>query len=251
MTRDEIIRQLEAQADPAAVAGMARYGIVGAKVYGVKIPDLRRMARAIGRDHRLALDLWATNSRETRILASMVDDWRQVDESQMEAWVVDFDSWELCDQVCGNLFARTPFAFDKAMAWSERPEEFVKRAGFVLMADLSHRSSALADEELSAFLPVIEREAGDGRNFVKKAVNWALRDIGKRNAALNVEAVAVAARLKGRPEPGARWNGNDAWRELTSEAVQARLAGVRKPKARAAPKPAPGTPASDGPGTLE
>jgi 3-methyladenine DNA glycosylase AlkD len=225
MTRDEIVRQLEARADPAAVAGMARYGITGAQVYGVKVPVLRQMARDIGRSHALALDLWAHNSRETRVLASMIDEWRAVDEAQMEAWVADFDSWEVCDQVCGNLFAKTPYAFDRALAWSERSEVFVKRAGFVLMANLAHRSSNLPDERLAAFLPIIEREAGDGRNFVKKAANWALRDIGKRNQALNTEVIVVAARLKERPEPSARWNGNDAWRELTSATVQKRLAG--------------------------
>jgi 3-methyladenine DNA glycosylase AlkD len=130
----------------------------------------------------------------------------------------------VCDQACGNLFAHTPLAYAKSLEWSARPEAFVKRAGFVLMADLAHRDQKTSNAALLAFLPVIEREAGDGRNFVKKAVNWALRDIGKRNLVLNVDAIAVADRLRQRSEPAARWNGGDAWRELTSEAVQARLA---------------------------
>lgn len=220
---EEILRRLREQADPAAVAGMARYGIVGQEVLGVKIPALRAMAREFGRDHELAAQLWAYPSRETRVLATLVDHWKWVDQTQMDTWALDFDNWELCDQTCGNLFAHTPYAYAKAMEWSARPEEFVKRAGFVLMADLAHRDQKTADEALAAFLPVIEREAGDARNFVKKAVNWALRDIGKRNPALNAQAVATADRLIVRPEPSARWNGRDARRELTSEKVQAML----------------------------
>ena len=223
MTYDEIIERLQSQRNPDAVAGMARYGIVGQEVFGVKVPILRAMAREAVPDHALALRLWAYPSRETRVLATMIDRPPWVDEAQMEAWAADFDSWEVCDQACGNLFAHTPFAYAKAMAWSARPEEFVKRAAFVLMADLAHKDKKTSDEALLAFLPAIEREADDGRNFVKKAVNWALRDIGKRNAALNVQAVAVARRLAERPEPPARWNGRDARRELTSEAVQKRL----------------------------
>ena len=224
LTYEEILVRLRAAAAPDAVAGMARYGIVGAEVFGVKVPVLRAMAKETGRDHALALRLWAYPSRETRVLATMVERPQWVDEAQMEAWAADFDSWEVCDQACGNLFAHTPLAYAKALAWSARPEAFVKRAGFVLMADLAHRDQKTSDAALQAFLPVIEREAGDGRNFVKKAVNWALRDIGKRNLVLNVDAIAVADRLRRRPEPAARWNGGDAWRELTSEAVQARLA---------------------------
>jgi 3-methyladenine DNA glycosylase AlkD len=220
---DEILSRLEAQRDPAAVAGMARYGIVGQEVFGVKVPVLRAMAKEAGRDHALALRLWAYPSRETRVLATMVDHWKWVDEAQMEGWVVEFDSWEVCDQACGNLFAHTPFAYAKALGWSERPEEFVKRAGFVLMADLAHRDKKTTDEALTAFFPIIEREASDSRNFVKKAVNWALRDIGKRNFALNTEAIAAAERLIAQPSPAARWNGRDAMRELMSDKVQAAL----------------------------
>jgi 3-methyladenine DNA glycosylase AlkD len=202
---------------------MAQYGIVGQEVFGVKVPVLRQMAKEAGRDHELAQRLWAYPSRETRVLATMIDHWKWVDEAQMEAWVADFDSWEVCDQACGNLFAHTPFAYAKALEWSARSEEFVKRAGFVLMADLAHQDKKTTDADLATFLPVIEREAGDGRNFVKKAVNWALRDIGKRNLALNAQAIATAERLIAQPTAPARWNGRDALRELTSEKVQAML----------------------------
>ncbi len=224
VTYEEILDRLRAGRDADAIAGMARYGIVGAEVFGVKVPVLRALAKEAGRDHALALRLWAYPSRETRVLATMVDRPPWVDGAQMEAWAADFDSWEVCDQTCGNLFAHTPWAYAKAVEWSARPEEFVKRAGFVLMADLAHRDQKTSDAALLACLPLIEREAADGRNFVKKAVNWALRDIGKRNAALNAAAVATAERLVAQPSPAARWNGRDARRELTSEAVQARLA---------------------------
>ena len=223
MTYDAILEWLKTQHDPAAVAGMARYGIVGREVFGVKVPELRRLARETGRDHDLARQLWAYPSRETRVLATMVDHWRWVDEAQMESWVMDFDSWEICDQACGNLFGHTLLAYTKAFEWSGRPEEFVKRAGFVLMAELAHRDMKTSDADLIAFLPIIEREAGDGRNFVKKGVNWALRDIGKRNLALNTQAIAVAERLVAHPAPSARWNGRDALRELSSDKVQAML----------------------------
>ena len=220
---DEILSQLEARRDPVAGAGMARFGIVGQRVFGVKVPVLRQMAKEAGRDHDLAQQLWAYPSRETRILATMIDHWKWVDEAQMEGWVVDFDSWEVCDQACGNLFAYTLFAYAKAIAWGARPEEFVKRAGFVLMADLAHRDKKTTDEALAAFFPIIEREAADGRNFVKKAVNWALRDIGKRNLTLNAEAIATAERLIAQNSTAARWNGRDALCELTGDRVQSVL----------------------------
>lgn len=223
LTFEAIHRRLQEQRDPAAVAGMARYAIVGQEVFGVKVPILRRWAKEAGRDHDLAAQLWACPSRETRILASMIDHWKWVDDAQMEAWAADFDSWEVCDQACSNLFAHTPFVYDKAMTWSARPEEFVKRAGFVLMAELTRRDRQTTDETLAAFFPVIEREAADERNFVKKAVNWALRDIGKRNLVLNAQAIAVAERLIALPSPSARWNGRDALRELTSDKIQTRL----------------------------
>lgn len=220
LSYDEILTRLREGRDPTAVAGMARYGIVGREVFGVKVPVLRAMAKEAGRDHDLAQRLWEYPSRETRVLATMIDHWKWVDEAQMERWVTDFDSWEVCDQTCGNLFAYTSFAYAKAMEWSGRPEEFVKRAAFVLMADLAHRDKKTSDDDLIAFFPLIEREAGDGRNFVKKAVNWALRDIGKRNLPLNGQAIITAERLLLLPHPSARWNGRDALRELTSDKVQ-------------------------------
>jgi 3-methyladenine DNA glycosylase AlkD len=210
---------------------MARFGINPDRALGVRIPDLRRLAKEIGTDHRLALALWRTKVHEARILASMLDDPAAVTEDQMDSWASDFDSWDLCDQCCGNLFDRTPLAYRKAVEWAGRDEEFVKRAGFALMAWAAVHDKTADDRIFLEFLPVIEREAGDDRNFVKKAVNWSLRQIGKRNRRLHRSAVAVATRLGKRDDSRtARWIGTDALRELASEGVRGRVltAGDRR-----------------------
>ncbi len=219
----EIVAELESLADSANVAGMARYGINPENTLGVSIPRLRAMAKRIGRDHALARELWASGIHEARVLAGLVDDPARVTAAQLERWVKDFDSWDVCDGVCSNLFDRTPFAHEKAVAWSARPEEFVKRAGFVLMAALAVHDKKALDERFRKFLPLIEREAADERNFVKKAVNWALRQIGKRNRALNRDAIAAAKRIRKIDSRSARWIAADALRELESDAVRERL----------------------------
>ena len=203
---------------------MARFGINPERALGVRIPDIRQLAKELGTDHGLALALWRTEVHEARILASMVADPERVTERQMESWVRGIDSWDVCDQVCGNLFDRTPFARAKAVEWAGREQEFVKRAGFAIMAWRAVHDRVADDREFLELLPVIEREAGDPRNFVKKAVSWALRQIGKRSRPLNRAATAVAKRLaEGGESPAARWVGRDALRELTSDAVRARL----------------------------
>jgi 3-methyladenine DNA glycosylase AlkD len=218
-----VLGLLREAADPASVAGMARYGINPQGTLGVSMPFLRGLARRIGRDHPLALDLWASGVHEARILATLVDDPRLVTEEQMESWVKDLDSWDVCDQLCGNLFDRTPFAYDTAAVWSSRQEPFVKRAGFVLMARLAVHDKATADEPFHAFLALVEREASDDRNYVMKAVNWALRQIVKRNAALHAHAVATAETVVVMDPKAARWVGADALRELRSDALRRRL----------------------------
>jgi 3-methyladenine DNA glycosylase AlkD len=202
---------------------MARYGINPENTLGVSIPSLRAMAKRIGTDHALALDLWASGIHEARVLAGLVDDPALVTAAQLERWAKDFDSWDVCDGVCSNLFDRTPYAWDKAVAWSARSREFVKRAGFVLMAALAVHDKTAPDERFKNFLPLIEREAVDERNFVKKAVNWALRQIGKRNRALNRDAIAAAKRIRKVDSRSARWIAADALRELESDAVRQRL----------------------------
>ncbi len=218
-----VLRELEALGDPSSAAGMARFGITPAHTFGVRLPALRALARRLGRDHELALALWEQDNREARILASMVAVPDRVTEAQMEAWAAAFDYWEICDQVVMNLFRRTRFAVTKAHAWSERDETFVKRAGFVLMAQLAAGRGRADEATLRAFLPVIAREACDDREMVKKAVNWALRQIGKRTLALHRAAIATAEAILAEGTAAGRWIARDALRELRSEAVRARL----------------------------
>jgi 3-methyladenine DNA glycosylase AlkD len=224
-TAQEILEKLKAQANPGNVEGMARYGINPQNTLGVPMPVLRGMAREIKRDHPLALKLWDSGLHEARILAGLIADPGQVDEQLMERWVHDFDSWDVCDQVCSNLFDRTPFAYSKAVEWSSRQPEFVKRAGFVLMAALAVHDKKAPDSAFEPFFPLILREAADGRNFVKKAVNWALRGLGKRNRVLNARAIQTAQDIALMDSKTARWVAAGAVRELTSESIQTRLAG--------------------------
>ncbi|GAB4428900.1 MAG: DNA alkylation repair protein [Anaerolineae bacterium] len=224
MDDKEILAYLQTQANPENVAGMARFGITGQHVLGVPKPVLRQLAKDIGKNrHDLALKLWDSGVLEARVLASLIDAPAQVTDAQMERWVSDFDSWDVCDQCCLNLFRKTALAYPKALAWSRREEEFVKRAGFVLMATLAVHDKKAPDEQMLRFLPVITAGATDERNFVKKAVNWALRQIGKRNLALNRQAIATAQSLAEADSRSARWVGRDALRELTDPKVQARL----------------------------
>lgn len=209
-----ILSQLREMSTSAAREGMQRFGIDTTHALGVSIPALRALAKEIKKDHALALALWETGYHEARILASMIDDPAQVTVRQIDAWVKGFNSWDLCDQVCGNLFDRTAFAVEKAMAFSKRKEEFVKRAGFVLMAEYAVHNKRAEDKVFLAFLPLIEKEACDDRNFVKKAVNWALRQIGKRNARLRQAAISTAERILLQDSNAARWIARDALREL-------------------------------------
>lgn len=220
---EEILKRLKAQANPANVEGMARYGINPHNTLGVSMPVLRAIARETRRNHSLALELWDSGIHEARILAALVADPEQVDEEQMEGWVHDFDSWDVCDQVCSNLFDKTPFAYRKAVEWAGRQPEFVKRAGFVLMAALAVHDKKAADQAFEVFFPIILREATDERNFVKKAVNWALRGIGKRNRTLNAQAIEFAQQISQLDSGVARWIGRDALRELASDKIQAKL----------------------------
>ncbi|HML25700.1 MAG TPA: DNA alkylation repair protein [Methanomethylovorans sp.] len=218
-----IIVELKFLSNPSALKGMASFGITPGKAYGVAIPELRRIAKSIGKDHELAASLWAYGYRETQILASMVDDVRYVTEEQMEQWVSEFDYWEICDQCCMNLFEDMPCAYDKAAEWSHSEEEFVKRAGFVLMARLAVSDKKASDERFIAFFPMIKEGALDKRNFVKKAVNWALRQIGKRDLSLNARAIELAEELQQTDSISARWVAADAIRELTGEKVRQKL----------------------------
>jgi 3-methyladenine DNA glycosylase AlkD len=203
---------------------MARFGIVAKKVYGGwSIPELRKLAREIGRGHALARELWASEIYEARVLATLIEEPEKVTARQMNQWAKDFDNWAVCDGACINVFRYTRFAHQKCMEWGARREEFVKRAAFALMAGLAVADKAASDIAFRKFLPLIKRAAVDERNMVKKGVNWALRQIGKRNARLNRAALAACREIHRLDSRAARWIASDARRELESPAVQRRL----------------------------
>lgn len=216
---DILIEHLKSLSNPEDVAGMARFGVGGEKVLGIRIPVLRKLARTHRNDHQLATALWASGIHEARILASMVDDPRQVTEAQMEAWVSDFDSWDLCDQVCMNLFDKHPLAYEKAVEWSMREGEFVKRAGFAMMAVLAWHDKTADDTAFEPFFARIQAGAQDERNFVKKAVNWALRQIGKARPGLASRCIQLAKELAESESKSARWVGKDALREFEKKRI--------------------------------
>jgi len=220
---NEILDRLRSLGDPRNVGGMARYGIRVTKAFGVSAPNLRTLAKEVGRDHELAAQLWRTGVHDARIFASLIDDPAKVTIPQMERWAKDFNSWAVCDSACGCLFDKTPYAWDKAVEWTGRQEEYVKRAGFVLMATLAVHDKKAPDDRFEAFLPLIVQHATDERNFVKKAVNWALRQIGKRNRYLNGIAIRAAQEIRRIDSKAARWIASDALRELTAERVRRRL----------------------------
>ena len=218
-----IIEKLKSLSDPNAALDMARYGINTKTAYGVSIPDLRKIAKNSGKSHALARELWQSGIHEARILASMIDEPAIVTAGQMDSWAKDFDSWDLCDQCCNNLFYKTPFAYQKAFEWSSGSSEFVKRAGFVMIAALSVHDKKAGDDKFEKFLPVIKRESADERIYVKKAVNWALRQIGKRNMSLNKKAMDTANEILKINSKTAKWIASDAIRELTGRKIQERL----------------------------
>ncbi len=232
-----VIAQIAAAGSADNRAGMSRYGINTESAYGVPVRDLRRMARDLGTDHDLALALWGTGNHEARILASMVDEPRLVTPQQMDDWAAEFDSWDVCDQVASNLFDRTPWAYDKVHLWSADEREWVKRAAFAMAAALAVHDKTAADERFLEILELVRGAAGDGRNFVKKAVSWALRNIGKRNRRLHAAALETAVAVLASAEAlavadsrdpaarSARWVACDALRELRSERVVDRMRG--------------------------
>jgi 3-methyladenine DNA glycosylase AlkD len=227
---EEVLQLLRKKASPRNVRGMASFGMSAEGRLGVSVPEMRRIARLAGKDHRLALALWKTGIAEARIVASMVAEPDRVTARQMDTWVIGIDSWDICDQVCGNLWDKTPFAWSKARAWARQEEEFVRRAGFALIACLAWHDKRAADARFVAMLPVIRRGAVDDRNFVKKAVSWALRNIGKRNRALHRQALRLARELRHREDRASHWIGNDACRDLERRAPAGRGTKARSTK---------------------
>jgi len=220
---DDVIVELKSKARPERLEEMTKYGIPREQMLCIAVPDLRKLAKEIGTDHKLAMGLWRTGIGEARILAAMIDDSDKLTEEQMEDWVKDINSWDICDQVCMDLFRKNQLAWKKILDWSKREEEFVKRTAFSLIACLAWHDKKAADEKFLELLLIIIREAVDERNFVKKAVNWALRNIGKRNLNLNRAAVNTAREIQRLDSKAARWIAADAIRELESDAIQSRL----------------------------
>ncbi|MGQ0540624.1 MAG: DNA alkylation repair protein [Blastocatellia bacterium] len=227
MTTAKIIKKLKSLGSAENIAGMARFGIVTKNAFGVSAPDLKRLAKEIKKEtkdcHELALELWKTGVHDARAIAYLIDDPKQLTEKQMDAWAKDFDNWAIVDGTCGHLFCRSTLAYKKVFEWSEKEEEFIKRAGIVLIAWLAVHDKNAVDAKIAAFLAVLEKHSNDDRNFVKKAVNWSLRQIGKRNINLNKLAVESAERIILQDTKPARWIASDALRELRSDKVAERL----------------------------
>ena len=219
----DVLERLKAKANPGNLQGMARFGMAINKRLGISVPVMRQIAKQAGKDHQLALKLWRTGYAEARIVASMVALPEQLTEQQTESWVREIDSWDVCDQLCMNLLWKAPFAREKVNAWAAREEEFVKRTAYALIACLAWHDKTATDEDFVRFLTVIKTGATDERNFVKKAVNWALRGIGKRNLKLNKAAIRTANEIRDIDSRAARWIAADALRELNGDAVQKRL----------------------------
>ena len=222
-TKATALSELESLADPKVRARLSYFGVNVPKAYGISAPVLHAFARHIGKDQSLAEELWSSGIHEARILAALIGESEKVTATQMERWVRDFNSWDVVDTACCYLYAAAKPAWDKTYEWSNRSAEFEKRAAFSLAAYLSYKDKSAEDARFERFLSVIEREAHDERNFVRKAVNWALRNIGKRNLRLNAAAVRSAERIRQQDSRTARWIAADALRELKSDAVQARL----------------------------
>lgn len=220
---EQVVERLQARARPDQLAGMASFGMAVEQRLGVSIPELRQIAKEVGKDHQLALELWDTGIAEARIVAAMVDRPEDLTEEQMERWVAGFNSWDVCDQVCMNLFEKSPLVWKKIVDWSGREEEYVRRAAYALIACLAWHDKRTTDMEFIRLFPVIKQGATDERNYVKKAVSWALRNVGKRNRNLNQAAIELAEEIGRIDSKAARWIASDVLRELNSEAVQKRL----------------------------
>jgi len=220
---EDILKKLKAKARPDQLEGMARFGISSDRRLGVNVPDMRKIAKDAGKDHALALELWKTGIPDAQIVAALVGEPEKLTDAQMEEWVKDFNSWDVCDQVCMNLFDKSPLAIKKIHDWSGREEEFVKRAAYALIACVAWHDKAADDNTFIQLFPIIKCGATDERNYVKKSVNWALRHIGKRNVRLNKAAIGIAEEIKQMDSKAARWIASDALKELKSENVQKRL----------------------------
>ena len=223
MKYEEVLKKLKSMSTPENVEGMARYGINPKNNLGISIYKLRPLAKEIGKNHELALKLWDSGIHDARLLAVFLDDPAEVTNEQMDSWAKDFDSWDVCDQACTSLFDLTPMAWKKVFEWAEHDEEFVKRAAFSIIAGLAVHDKKASDKDFEQLSPLIKKCSVDERNYVKKAVNWALRNIGKRNLTLNKKMIKLAEEILKIDSKSAKWIARDATRELTSEKIQNRF----------------------------
>ncbi len=221
---DEALRWLEKRGTKAGREGMARYGIVSPKAYGVSMTTMKSLAKKLGKDHDLALELWDTGWFEARMLTSFVDEPARVTTTQMDGWAKDFDNWAICDSICFHLFDKTPHAWSRVEKWSGRKDEFVKRAAFALIASVALHDKNAPDTPFVKSLKLIEKAADDERNFVKKGVSWALRGVGHRNRALYAASLDLAGKLAASDDKTKRWIGRDVIRDITRPAILKRVA---------------------------
>lgn len=223
MTVEEVLKEMKSHTNKKSLAGMARFGINTSKAFGLSMPTIRTLGKKIGTNHKLAIELWNTGYHEAKILCSIIADPAKTTSALMNKWVKDFDSWDVCDQCCLNLFVYTPYSQEMIYKWNDSSLEFVKRASFALMAVSAVHAKQLNDGDFIQFLTLIEKHSVDERNFVKKAVNWALRQIGKRNVNLNKVSIKFAMKLAQNESKSAKWIANDAIKELTNRKIQLRL----------------------------
>ena len=223
MTVPEIIKELRKNYNSRNVEGMKRYGIIVEKAFGLNASFMRAFAKEIGTNHELALELWESGYHEARHIATMIADPNRVTKSLMNKWVRDFNSWDICDGTCSNLFRKTPYAVDKIFEWCDKKEEFIRRAGFSLLCYVAVHDKKRDDKNFLQFFPLIRKHSLDERNFVKKAVNWSLRQIGKRSKYLNKEALILAQEISTFDSKSARWIAKDAIRELTDPKILSRI----------------------------
>lgn len=228
MSVNDIITLLKNEAEPGFILKMQHFGVDTTLALGVRIPSIRKIAKQLGKNHALAIQLWSTNIHEARILASMIADYRLFTEELFNAWVADFNAWDVCDQACFNVLDKVPFAKDKIPIYAIDEREYVKRTAFTLIAGMAIHHKKVSDDFFVSLLPIIEQQAYDDRNFVKKAVNWALRQIGKRSEVLRLKALETANRIEMQPYKAAKWIAKDAIRELNNEKIIKTLERKRK-----------------------
>ena len=223
MKYEEVMAQLKSMGNPKNIEGMRRFGIKSENNFGNSVTTLRNYAKKIGKNHDLAVKLWESGIRDARMVAACIENPETVTEEQVDKWVRDLDSWDICDYCCGHFFDKTPIAYKKVREWTKSKELFVKRAGFSLIAWLAVHDKKKDDSEFISFLKIIERESTDERNYIRKSVNWALRQIGKRNIDMNKKALAISKKIQKIDSKSAKWIASDAIRELTSKKVKQRF----------------------------